>query len=308
MKTTIKCMIYSAVIASISLSANATHQSAYAPIITFNLANYDDHPNWEKRLELLADEVDNNHADIIVLQEVRFNPDAASSKTSYQNMAEELLSTLHNRHHFYGANIVTQPVMYYPDGDQPYPQSKSTSADKQSHSWEGLSIISRYKILETGTYFLTKADDCHDGNLRAIQYAKINVHENIYYIANAHFGLSSACISANIKESVQYLKRIAGNGRLILLGDFNTTPDDQNLHMLKQAGLVDIWDKFHPSEPGYTFPSSAPTKRIDYVFGNAPVAERIMSKDYVRLIGKNKKDGVYPSDHLGMVVEFLSYN
>jgi len=283
-------IIFTTLLVTLSTAALATHQYAYAPVITFNLANYDDHPHWEKRLQLLADEVQNNHANIIVLQEVRFNPDEPSTKKSYQNMAEQLLNTLHDRHDFVDARIVTQPAMYY-----------------STHSWEGLSIISRYKIKETGSYFLTKADDCHDDNLRSVQYARLDVNGNDYFIANAHFGLNDACIKSNIEESISYLKRIAGDGRLLFLGDFNTTPDNQSLKLLKQAGLADLWEKFHPGETGYTFPSAMPSKRIDYAFANAPVAERIYGKDYVRIIGNSKKDGVYPSDHLGMVVEFLAW-
>lgn len=272
-----------------TLSASTFAQYAYAPVITFNMANYDDHVHWNKRVELMADEIERNHAAIIVLQEVRFNPEAPSTKASNQNMAEQLLNALNQRNDFIGAGIVTQPAMYHGD------------------SWEGLSIISKYRIEETGSRFLTKTPDCKDANLRTTQFVKLDVNGNDFIIANTHFGLTPICIKTNIQETADYLHRIAGNHGMLLLGDFNTTPDNPDLLLLKNSGLADVWATFHPGETGYTFPASHPNTRIDYVFANTKMLQRIDGRDYVRVIGSNHEGGVYPSDHLGLVTEFLAY-
>jgi endonuclease/exonuclease/phosphatase family metal-dependent hydrolase len=48
-------------------------------------------------------------------------------------------------------------------------------------------------------------------------------------------------------------------------GDFNSTPDSAVQQRLRDAGLRDAWREC-ASGDGFTFPASAPVKRIDYLF------------------------------------------
>ena len=75
----------------------------------------------------------------------------------------------------------------------------------------------------------------------------------------------------------QELKRV--KGPLIILGDFNTTPTDRILRMLKR-GLADAW-RDGGSGLGVTWQHFFPIFRIDYIltrgFGEAVIARRIGS-------------------------------
>ncbi len=56
-----------------------------------------------------------------------------------------------------------------------------------------------------------------------------------------------------------------GRGRTAIVGDFNGRPGDPEIEMLRAAGLADVLD-LAGVEPGYTFPSYQPIKRIDYIW------------------------------------------
>ena len=64
------------------------------------------------------------------------------------------------------------------------------------------------------------------------------------------------------------------------------------------AGFVDLWAAVHPEASGPTFPASAPSGRIDYVYlrpagsGFAPAT--------IERICRQARDGFLCSDHLGL--------
>jgi endonuclease/exonuclease/phosphatase (EEP) superfamily protein YafD len=52
---------------------------------------------------------------------------------------------------------------------------------------------------------------------------------------------------------------------LVIGGDFNATPDHPGFARLKALGLRDAWTECGSGD-GFTYPSDAPAKRIDYLF------------------------------------------
>lgn len=96
--------------------------------------------------------------------------------------------------------------------------------------------------------------------------------------------------------------------RVILVGDFNSTPDTPVYRDLLQARFVDAWTQTHPADLGYTWGETTETtrvfdQRIDYVFANGGIQVESAS-----LIGTDPafhtNSGYYPSDHLGLLVTF----
>lgn len=253
-------------------------------IVSWNIANYDDHPKWITRKNLIADEIIKEDADIIALQEVRFNKDHPSTKATYMNTAEQLLIQLQSRNKFMEAKIITQPAMHYqPNG-----------------FWEGLSIISNDDIMETGAIFHSYIQNPTDQNKRVTQYS-VTISDNfVFFLFNTHFSNDEMNLRSNIGEVMSYTERFTGYP-LVLLGDMNTTPQNENIHKLTMQGFIDIWNKFNHGDDGFTYPSPIPVKRIDHCWANEAFANKIKS---MKLIGnKPNKDGLYPSDHLGLVVE-----
>ena len=253
-------------------------------IISWNIANYDDHSNWMTRKNLIADEIIKADADLIALQEIRFNKDHPSTKATYMNSAEQILTQLQSRNKFLDAKILTQPAMHY----------------NSTGFWEGLSIITKNDIIETGAIFHSHIHNDVDHNKRVTQYTVAISNNFVFFIFNTHFSYEETNLRSNLGEVMSYTERFAGYPQ-ILVGDMNATPQNDNIHKLNMQGLIDIWNKLHPDDDGFTYPSSEPVKRIDYCWANDSFAANIKE---IKLIGnKSNKDGIYPSDHLGLVIE-----
>ena len=253
-------------------------------IVSWNIANYDDHPKWMTRKNMIADEIMKADADIIALQEVRFNKDHPSTKATNKNSAEQILTQLQSKNKFMEAKILTQPAMHF----------------KPTGFWEGLSIISKNDIMETGAMFHSYIQNPTDQNKRVTQYSAAVSNNFVFFLFNTHFSNDETNLRSNIGEVMSYTERFAGYP-LVLLGDMNATPQNENIHKLTMQGFIDIWSKLNPENVGFTYPSSNPAKRIDHCWANETFANKIKS---IKLIGnKPNKDGVYPSDHLGLVIE-----
>ncbi len=253
-------------------------------IVSWNIANYDNHPKWITRKNLIADEIIKADADIIALQEVRFSKDHPSTKATHLNSAEQILMQLQNKNKFSDAAVITQPAMHFnPTG-----------------FWEGLSIISNDDIMETGAMFHSYIQNPTDQNKRVTQYSVAVSNDFVFFLFNTHFSSDEMSLRSNIGEVMSYTERFAGYP-LVLLGDMNATPQNENIHKLTMQGFIDIWDKHNPENDGFTYPSSNPVKRIDFCWANEAFANKIKS---IKLIGnKPNKEGIYPSDHLGLVIE-----
>jgi len=65
---------------------------------------------------------------------------------------------------------------------------------------------------------------------------------------------------------------------------------------------VDLWPLIWKSIGGLTFPSTKPEKRIDYIFASPSLAKHCKE---ISLSGTVKnQNGVYPSDHFGLIAFF----
>lgn len=282
--------------------AFASHAFSQTTILTYNIANYNDHPDWSTRLGLIVDAIEKAHADVVILQEVRFDPDEASSKSSYQNAAEQILHELNARGDFMRATLVTQPIMYYPltgYNTHNYVSPASMSPDNKSYKWEGLSIISKPTVLETGSVFLS--DGCNDFNKRATQYVKLMSNGKPLYIVNVHFGLTNGCLYRNVNETLKYISKFDQTADIVMAGDMNAQPDNPALKALTNDGFIDSWQLLHPTELGFTFPSNAPSERIDYIWLKTLTATTPTSAQ-MTILASQGENGVLPSDHLGLAL------
>ena len=105
------------------------------------------------------------------------------------------------------------------------------------------------------------------------------------------------------------------------VGDFNNRPDAKPIEMILGVGFKDTYREFHPDEekhPGYTGPVIMSkdnaeqnfSKRIDYVMVRVPpgMEDRVKILDSVVCFREPRADGLYPSDHLGVMTTFeISY-
>lgn len=122
----------------------------------------------------------------------------------------------------------------------------------------------------------------------------------------------------SLMRSAQALELFAGailgapSGKVVLVGDFNSGPDQPELQnrltfdLLKGLGLTDTWAAVNPGDPGFTSSFGPrleePTleHRIDHVMtlgGIRATASKVTGND------PNEKtpSGLWPSDHAGVV-------
>lgn len=105
----------------------------------------------------------------------------------------------------------------------------------------------------------------------------------------------------------------------IVCGDFNAEPQSAEVQMLTGhrelatdgVVLMDVWQATHPTDPGFTWDNANPyaasqlewNRRIDYVFVGWPKAGGAGNPLSASLLGAEPVDGVWGSDHLGVVAD-----
>lgn len=125
----------------------------------------------------------------------------------------------------------------------------------------GIALVSRYPIISTEIVRIPdpqvkKYDGYYES--RILLKAKIDVGGGLNVLVS-HFGL-------NPDEKENAVQTVVSNlpqERCVLMGDFNMQPDNPMLAPIMQR-LYDTAQNF--SSPKLSFPSDAPTVKIDYIF------------------------------------------
>ena len=246
-------------------------------VMTLNIWNYNE--PWPRRRDLIVQAIRAADADVVALQEIRSDPrrDERGPNGELLNQAQQLAIRLPEYPH-----LVYQPAMYYRD-----------------HVWEGLAILSRRSIDRSGWALLTQdLTDPDDRHQRIVLYARFDLAHGPFYLFNTHLSLSRTARQRTLAQVIEYMTQ--RSGFRLLVGDLNELPDGPPLAQLREAGWVDVWTELRPEEPGYTFRSDEPWQRIDYVWASPELRPHLQD---IVLVGRMPDaDGVYPSDHLGLVV------
>lgn len=120
----------------------------------------------------------------------------------------------------------------------------------------GLSILSRHPL---GT--LTHLDLTSTGEQRIVAVAEVmHPSGDMITIANTHMGLT---VAEREVQATEILGALAGRANVVLMGDLNADPDESTIAAFENVlsdGYVGIG-----ARPGFTFPATAPDRRIDYV-------------------------------------------
>ena len=169
----------------------------------------------------------------------------------------------------------------------------------------------RFKLLKSGDFWLSETPDkpglgwdakCCNRICSWAQFEDVNTKKKFYFF-NVHFdhqGVEARRQSGHLM--VKKIKEIAGNSTAILTGDFNSSPDTEQIKTI--AGVLnDTHDvtKQAPYGPEGTFNSfkfDAEMKtRIDYIF----VSKNVDVLKYGVLT--DSKEQRYPSDHQPVLVK-----
>lgn len=160
-------------------------------ILTLNLAGYKD---WALREKKVVEALNQTNADIVFLQEVRYDP--SISPLTQANYINSLLDTS------YAHSVSDVSRFYAPSVGEPYR--------------EGLAILSRLPLHNLETLALTKAPD--DKHTRIIQNVDVDTNGTTLGLTNVH--LSNNQYSAGQLEEI--LDILSNRNRAtIIAGDFN---------------------------------------------------------------------------------------
>ena len=152
----------------------------------------------------------------------------------------------------------------------------------------GVAILSTFPLYNTETYYLTSV-----GEQTVLIRADIWWRGEPLSVYVTHLGETEEDRTAQVSEILQILSENAN--RKILIGDFNSLPDSEQMKALTQV-LDDAWIKagnLHMDPLGNTSSALEPVKRIDYILVSGDLT--VKTCEVIR--------HVYGSDHLPVWAE-----
>jgi len=296
---------------------------------------------YDARLDLLARVILDSDADLIGLQEVRY--DASIGMPGDRFQMHHLLRRLGAGWHF-----TYNPSMNYFDAQR---------FARNGREEEGAAMLSRYPITETDFLLLPRFWDDGEDNQHQRQCLRARVQVpgpwGAVELFTTHLSLSERARNASVAAMWDYLRATSGEGAgqtgtagpnptlQVLLGDFNAEPDSAAIQYLQglraldgsRTDLKDAWLEVGHAEPeprsqdpevqrnALTFPSDDPKKRIDLILYRRSDggSDSGVVADSVVVVGQDAEastkddpghgmlDGDSPmwaSDHRGVVAEF----
>lgn len=236
---------------------------------TFRVMTYNIHhgEGIDSTLDLkrIAALIQETGADIVALQEV----DRGVERTNKMDIMTEL-SDLTGMAYAFGKNID------YQGGDY------------------GNGFLSRFPILEEKNHHYAMI---RSGEQRGLLCLVIEVKGREIVLMNTHidYRQDDAERLMNVDEILS-MARTFSPKPVILCGDFNDTPESRTIAKLGGA-FVDSWTLAGTGE-GFTYPTEAPKKRIDYAFSSREIDSAPLRVVSARVIRSEA------SDHLPVLVEF----
>lgn len=164
-----------------------------------------------------------------------------------------------------------------------------------------------YKLLDTGHFWLSqtpmipsKGWDATCCN-RICTWVKLQYKNKIFFVFNTHFDHEGKVAQQESAKLILHkISEIAGKNKVILMGDFNMTPDNPAIAKISQklyntqtseknmTPMLGTYNDFNLSTPV--------VQNIDYVF-----LQKVKLIDFKIL--ETRLEGLYPSDHFPVVVK-----
>ncbi|MBN2495423.1 MAG: endonuclease/exonuclease/phosphatase family protein [Deltaproteobacteria bacterium] len=255
-------------------------------VMTVNLRHDED--LWQRRFELIADEIARLEPDLIGLQEVEITV-IEQSRVLGELLAERL------------------------GGQSPYAFYEHLKPGLMGLSGEGIAIFSRFPIEQS------EFVDIGEGRLTL--FVQITTPGGITAdLFNTHLHNADGEDDARLAQAEQTLDFMAERGAgdaVFLTGDMNSEPDSDAIERLVASGLIDTYAHVHGAETARTGNTSPialaegtfdqhPDCRIDYVLAkfSSAIAAHARVSDSIVCFQNHDQTGLYPSDHLGVMSTF----
>jgi endonuclease/exonuclease/phosphatase family metal-dependent hydrolase len=249
-----------------------------------------DDQDLDRRLELVAAELEALRPDVVGLQE-------ASVGRKRGDVAERLAGRL-------GLYVVrTTALMHW----FPYPDLNRLARWLLGFA-EGPAILSRYPIRRWEIHALPRCGRPLDP--RALIYAELDTPWGALSVFSTHTS-NDACHTRRVAELVRDRR---AELPALLMGDFNAVEDAPPITALtREAGFVDVFRAANPGATGATVwqrvqvAEATVRRRVDYVFLLAGTAApgRVLASRVVLDRPGQRTDGrpLWPSDHYGVLAE-----
>jgi endonuclease/exonuclease/phosphatase family metal-dependent hydrolase len=277
-----------------------TYDPGYGPLVetrvriaTWNVwARYGP---WEARAPVIEQTLREVDADIVGLQEVWDD--------GTRNQARELADALGYE------GSVWAPNLTFADGVQ-----------------AGNAVISRWPIARGKVRMLPREgagakDD--EGEERLVVFAEVDGPRGPIQIFCAHLSWRddhSGVRQEQVRSLCEFVRECRPRSfPAVVVGDLNAEPTSAEIRMLTGLAAVpvpgvvfrDTWRVVHDDAPGYTVANENPfdaanlflDQRIDYVLTGVPKLGGVGHARDVRVFGNVAIDGMFPSDHYGVVAE-----
>ncbi len=179
----------------------------------------------------------------------------------------------------------------------------------------GLVIYSNYPVSKSGELVLTRSPLEEYG--RYLLWAELKAGKENFFLFSTHLSWKledSATRKKQAEEVLKFIQTTAKNKEAVLVGDLNAPPHSDEIRgLIKEGNFLDLFQHFHPQKNGFTWdnrnPYAAgsshkmPDRRIDQILvrGNGSLLANPASCD---LIYTEPKDGVWASDHAGVLGDF----
>ncbi len=245
-------------------------------VVSLNLRH--DVDFWEERFDLIADEIVRLDPDVIGLQEIEIGAEQSEALTE---------------------RIAAR-------GGPEYEVFEVLKFGLQGLSGEGVGVFSRYPILESDSVDL--------GNGRPGVFVRLSVAPGVrveIYDTHLHNEGGDAVRRPQMEAMIAFAAEHDQGAPRFFTGDMNADPESATIAAAIEGGWKDSFAEANPGAVGATsgirLRKDDPTpqraeRRIDYVFYEPQEGVRVKSSTVT--FDRPRADGLYPSDHLGVLSVF----
>jgi endonuclease/exonuclease/phosphatase family metal-dependent hydrolase len=238
-------VLASALFLSVATACSAFHSgSASLPDRSLRVMTYNIEAG-NGNLDRIADVIRTSGAQIVALQEVDVH---WAERSNFTDEAQALATSL-------GMQMRFAPIYHFPGSDSTKPPREY-----------GVALLSRYTIEGWVNHELSRLSTQQQNPIPAempgFLEATINFRGTRIRVFNTHLDYRSdpRVRQQQVLETLRYIGE--SSTPTLLFGDLNAPPDAPELQPLR-ARLRDAWPA--PAGAGFTYPSNAPVRRIDYV-------------------------------------------
>ena len=175
----------------------------------------------------------------------------------------------------------------------------------------GLAILSTFPMRQQRQVTYQTVSPLEEAPRQAI-LVELEINGQSLWVVNTHLAWKAEDETSRLGQVEELLEISASLGpQVFLSGDFNAQPKHPPIEQIRQRGFMDLFSTLHPIHPGITWDNRNPfiqshsvrfpDRRIDYLFLHQKASSSFVPTDCEVVLREPSKDGIYPSDHYGVL-------